>query len=83
MTSKRKLAGFSLVEMVLAVTIFGVLFASFALVSTSTTESYEEGSIRNDLDMRAHQAVERIARELESAGRSSLSPVPAAPFGGK
>lgn len=66
--------GFTLIEILIAVTIFAVLASTIYLMMASTTNAYASGSIQAGLNAQARDLFERITLELSDAGISTLNP---------
>jgi prepilin-type N-terminal cleavage/methylation domain-containing protein len=72
--------GFTLVEVVISMTIAVMVFANITMVLRAGTKAHESGAFRANLDAQANQTLDRIALAVLSASRNSLSPTPTAPF---
>lgn len=59
--------GFTLVEMIISMMIFGMLLAVLASQVASTKKAADTTRLVNDLNAEARQAVNRISRELRQA----------------
>ncbi len=66
--------GFTLIEVLIAVTIFTVLVSTVYLMMVSTADRYASGSIQAGLNAQARDLLERITLELSDAGISTLNP---------
>ena len=74
--------GFSLLEVLIATGIFVVILAAVYGLMLTVQETYATSKTVASLEVRARQAVDRIADELQDAGVSELvPPAPIAPFG--
>lgn len=70
-------AGFSLVELVIAVTLFAMLMASVVLVARSSDRAYRTGATVAHMEAQVAMAVQRIVSELSSAGIDTFAALPA------
>lgn len=73
-------SGFTLLEAVVALMLFGVAAGSIALVQRTSSQALETGAESSSLNESARQAMERISSRLPSADRTLVSPTPEAPF---
>jgi prepilin-type N-terminal cleavage/methylation domain-containing protein len=71
---RRTRAGFSLLELLVALAVAGLIFANVGLVMNSGSDSRERESIRGDLDVQLDRTLDRIALTLMSADAGSLDP---------
>lgn len=76
---KRSCTGFSLLELIVALAVAGLIFANVGLVMNSGAQSREEDAIRGDLDVQLDRTIDRIALALMSASTSSLDPTAPSP----
>lgn len=67
-------AGFSLLELVIAIAVAALIFANVGLVMRSGSNSRERESVRGDLDVQLDRTLDRIALTLMSANAQSLDP---------
>jgi prepilin-type N-terminal cleavage/methylation domain-containing protein len=67
-------AGFSLLELLVALAVAGLIFANVGLVLSSGSDTRERESIRGDLDVQLDRTLDRIALTLMSADAESLDP---------
>jgi prepilin-type N-terminal cleavage/methylation domain-containing protein len=74
-------AGFTLLELMVSVTLISAVLLAIALTTRTATQSYEEGRHQDELGSRTWRALDRVAREFSDAGRDGLDPEPAAPLG--
>lgn len=80
MLQHSKRAGFSMIEILIALTLFAILSASALQMAITGSGAYRLGVAVANLEMRTGRAVERIVRELYTAESASLTP--ANPNGG-
>ena len=66
--------GFTLVEVSIAVLIFGVLAVTTIALVKTTGDSYADGSLHSYLNTQSRLFLEQVSRELGSAGINTLSP---------
>ncbi len=69
----RELAGFTLVESLIAATLFALLVLVVAHVSMRATDAFDEGSANEELSSSSHRALDKIASALETAGSGVLA----------
>ncbi|MEO6710261.1 MAG: prepilin-type N-terminal cleavage/methylation domain-containing protein [Planctomycetota bacterium] len=75
-TAHNARAGFTLLEIVFAVAILGLVLGSLTGVLDSTRKGYGQGSAGARAHADARRAIDRIAAELENAGLGTLFPNP-------
>ncbi len=73
--------GFTLIEMSISLGLLVILMSAVGQVILVGSRAFRLGSAEEALTMKAKRTLDRIADELEMAGVSTLSPVPAPPFG--
>lgn len=78
-TSPRR--GFSLVELVITVSLLTLLLGSVGLVSRTSDMAFRTGAASSAVELRASSALAAVVRELEVATRVSLTPDPTAGLG--
>jgi hypothetical protein len=78
---ERSARGFTVIELLIGLTLFSGLILIFTLTIGSITGTYREGRAEADLVARAHRTVTRIADRLAMARRTGLTPEPAPGFG--
>jgi prepilin-type N-terminal cleavage/methylation domain-containing protein len=69
-------AGFTLVEVVLAATLFAVLFSSAILAARGGAGAFRATQGQSDVEVRARRALDRVVLELMSTGGSTLLATP-------
>ena len=74
-------AGFTLVEVIIALTLFVILFSSAVLAARGGAGAFRATQGQSDVEVRARRAMDRVAFELMSAGRSTLVATPASSSG--
>ena len=74
-------AGYSLVEVAVAVTIFSLIAGALSFVGTSSDRAYKTGFTTSNLESQTVLALERLVTELKIAGRDTLTPDPAPTVG--
>ena len=74
-------AGFTLLEMLIAVIVLGTTLVSITMTLNSASGAYEEGQVERELDEQDYRALDAIARELLDAGISQIPVPPTAPLG--
>lgn len=75
----RRSPGFSLLELLIALGVAGLIFANVGLVLRSGSESRERDATRGDLDVQIDRTLDRIALALMSANVESLDPTAPSP----
>lgn len=73
--------GSTLVELLITTLILLGVFGAIGLAVSSGSSAYEQGVAAADVEAQARRMVERIARELMDADRSSLILTPPTPWG--
>lgn len=66
-------AGFSLLEMIISITIIGMVVGMFAPMLASTFQTFDTNHIIRETDSRTRPAIERILREVRRADASSVT----------
>jgi prepilin-type N-terminal cleavage/methylation domain-containing protein len=74
-------AGFSLIEVMIVVTILGVVIGSLSLMGIASDRAYRTGATSAQLESQAVTTTERIVADLCIAADDSLSPDPVAGAG--
>ena len=74
-------AGFTLVELMVAITIFGLVSVNMMMVSKTGAGAIKSEAFRSTLEDEANLTSNRIRRALLSASADSLDPVIPAPLG--
>lgn len=69
-------AGYTLIEMAIALGIIGVILGSLTGVFESSGNAYEQGAATANAQSQVRRAVERMAQRLENAGFGTLLPNP-------
>ena len=77
--SRRK-RGFTLVEVVLVVTLFGAVLGSIVAVVRSCTRACAVGSTAAHLEAIANRTLEDIEERLQASGAATVTPALATPF---
>lgn len=72
--SAKSSGGFTLIEMVIALTIFGMVAANVLMVTRSSRQAYEAGASQSALDMQLDRTMDRIVLALMAARTESLTP---------
>lgn len=73
-------AGFTVLEIVIALTILAMVAANVLMVERSSTKAFEAGTSMSSLDMQLERTMDRIALALMAARKDSLAPGSAAPL---
>jgi prepilin-type N-terminal cleavage/methylation domain-containing protein len=80
MINARRNAGFTLIEIVIALSILVMVAANIVMVTRSSTAAYESGASLSALDMQLDRTMDRIALALMAARKDSLTPPNSAPL---
>ena len=75
-------SGATLVEVIVAMTIFTLVLGMVGLATLSGQEAYKTGMNLTQLENQARRTVDRIANELLEAGAQWIAPQPLPPLGG-
>jgi prepilin-type N-terminal cleavage/methylation domain-containing protein len=67
-------AGYSLVELLVAVTILALMLGMLSLASSANSAAFNSGISRAHLESQIESAMQRVGAELRVAGRSTLDP---------
>jgi hypothetical protein len=73
--------GFTVIELLIGLTLFTGLILLFTLTIGTITGTYREGRAEGDLIARAHRVVTRVADRLAMSERERIVGIPAAGFG--
>jgi prepilin-type N-terminal cleavage/methylation domain-containing protein len=73
-------AGYTLVELLLALALLSVIIGSIAMIGGTGTDLFKTSAARGVLEANARRALDRIRQELLSSDLSSLDTFPAAPL---
>jgi len=69
------------VELLITVVMLGTFLGSLCLVVMQGTHTARDGMVRQTIEALARRTVDRMARELGSAGAGTLDPNPVMPWG--
>lgn len=72
-------AGFTIIEIAIAVTITVLLFVNISMVVRSGSEAYETGAFNARIEAQARQTLDRIELSVIGSSRDSITPVVVAP----
>lgn len=75
MVNRKRLTGFTLIEMVMTIVLLGILAGVLAPMIVSSINAYSDTAARNELTARGRLALERLARELRLAVPNSVRTV--------
>jgi prepilin-type N-terminal cleavage/methylation domain-containing protein len=78
--SKGAREGFTVLEMVIALSILGLVLGNILMVTRSSTKAYEAGASMGALDAQLDRTMDRIALALMAAKKDSLTPSNQAPL---
>lgn len=73
----RETAGFSLVEVLITVSLFAILFTACFIVLLSGSKSWEINSTKMQVQQELRKAVDWIKEDMFDAGQSTITNVPA------
>jgi Tfp pilus assembly protein PilW len=79
---RRRTRGFSLLEILLGLTMVGSFLGALVMVVSASTRAARTGMARQSAESQARRALDRIVRELVSSAVGTLDPDPVAPWGG-
>jgi prepilin-type N-terminal cleavage/methylation domain-containing protein len=80
-TKSTKRKGFTLVEVIIGLTVVALFLGAIGTVTMSARGVYEQGLSSASIEARARRTVQRLASELVAAGAASVTPQPIAPLG--
>ena len=80
-TGRRLASGFTLVEMIVSVTVLGLLFGLVGMIQMRGNDASEDALARASTEARARRALDRVAEHLTGVGRTFLFPDPSTNFG--
>lgn len=69
-------AGFTVIEMMIAVLMVAVMLSALGVVSFTGRNAYEQAVTMNDLDSRGARALGRTAEELTTISGTQMNPMP-------
>ena len=72
----RRHGGFSLLELVIAIGVLGLILSSVALLQLRANDASKSMQARDDAETRARRVLDRIAEELTGVGRTLMFPDP-------
>ena len=76
-----RMAGFTLVEIVIVTALFGLIVGSVAMMSLASERAYRTGTMVSQLEAQAQRTMERIVADLRIAGFQTIAPDPVAGVG--
>lgn len=79
--SRKRRAGFTLVELAVAVALFLLLMSSAIVAARGGMDAFRSSQDLSDLETRARRALDRAVFELLAVGGSELAPNPVGDFG--
>jgi type II secretory pathway pseudopilin PulG len=79
-TTNKGNAGYSILELMLAVVLLGTILTAIGLSARSASNMYRESQFEHELEAQLHRSLEFIAAHLTVAGRG-LTPEPNTAFG--
>lgn len=78
--ARRSRAGFTLLEMVIALTLVALVVTNIVMAMESGTKAYEAGSSRGEIEDQARRTLDRIALAIMGSTRDGLAPGQEAPL---
>lgn len=72
-------SGFTLVEVMITVTLIGVVLGSVVTIGVSGANAFRTGAVRNDIESNARRCLDQLTRELLTARRGSINALPESP----
>lgn len=79
-TSSSRRAGFTVVEVMIALTILALISVNISMVIRTSTAAYGAGVFQSVLEDQAHQAMDRISLAIMSSSATTTDSVPQAPL---
>jgi hypothetical protein len=79
-SSRRAVAGHTLIEIVVGTALFMVLMGSIALISSTGTRLFKTSITQQDVESQARRALNRVQRALLSSDQGALAALPASPL---
>ncbi|HUG35726.1 MAG TPA: prepilin-type N-terminal cleavage/methylation domain-containing protein [Candidatus Limnocylindrales bacterium] len=76
----RRRAGFTIIEVLLAIGLIGLVLANISMLLRSSASAYSVGASATELDLQADRTLDRIALAIMGASAGSLNPTQQAPF---
>ena len=73
-TALPRRAGFSLIELVISISLLGLIFGLATLVGSASSGAYGEASTSSELDAQAKLTLDRVAMELQLASIGTFDP---------
>jgi len=80
MKTRHQSAGFTLLELVIALTILALIGVNVSMVTRTGSEAARSGMFRQTLNDEADQTLDRISLALMSSGAENLYPIAIAPL---
>ena len=78
--SASRTAGLTLVEVMVTGILVALVIGAALSVGLTATRSYDVSAVHSDTDARAQRVLDRLSRELMTAGVSSLASFPTPPL---
>ena len=78
----RRSSGFTLIEVMLVVALFGSILGSVVFVFRSSTRACQVGSTAGHLEAVVNRVLDRIADRLQASSHTTVTPSLVAPFSG-
>ncbi len=69
---RRVLRGFTLLELLIAMVLFGMIGANIFMAMGSSTAAYKAGTSRSDIEFQADQTLDRIALAIMGSSKDTL-----------
>ena len=73
-------SGFSLIEVMIAITMLGVIAGSIALVTRSSSKAFSTAASAAEVETQAHRAMQQIKDLVKGSVSTLVNPTPASPF---
>ena len=74
---RSRTAGYSLVELAIAVSILALIFGFLSMTGTANSKVFKSGISQAHVESQLESAMQRVVAELRVAGRATLAPLPA------
>lgn len=78
---RRRAAGFTLIELMIAMSIFAVIVGGVLMMGRASDRAYRTGAVVASTEFQASRAMEQIVADVQGAQLESLSPDPLAGLG--
>jgi len=77
---RKSSAGFTVVELAIAVVLSGLMLGAIAMIFDSNRRALRAGATADNLEEQAYATVQKLRTILAPSGKSAISPMPIAPL---